>query len=156
MTEAAIREAITVMGKSNPQLAAQLEGILTSGVYRNFILFAVGFDGERSTGNVIVSAYSTGGLTLASFGPFLEQRYRQLGLTDVVVSRTALPAGDAVVVDGRLPMSYNGATFEMTERVFTLTRGGLAYDDAFSCNPVNPGACLKDADAMARTLEIGP
>ena len=73
MTEAAVREAITVMGPSNPQLAAQLEGILTSGTHRSFIFFAEGFDAERSTGNVIVSAYSTGGLTLESFGPFLEQ-----------------------------------------------------------------------------------
>jgi hypothetical protein len=155
-TEAAIREAITVMGPSNPQLAAQLEGILTSGMYRSFIFFAEGFDGEHSVGNVIVSAYSAAGLSLESFEPALEPRYRQLGMTEIVVSRTALPAGDALVIDGKLPMSYTGAIFDMTERVFTLIRGESAYDIAFSCNPVNPGACLKDADAMARTLVIGP
>jgi hypothetical protein len=156
LTEAALQEQITSLGPSNPQLASILRQLLASGQYRTISFFAYGFDGEQLMGTAVGTATPVGGLSLDGLAPLLEAQFKQLGATDYRTTRRTLPAGDALVLDFALASNIGGTVTSMLERDFALLRDGTLYQATFTCTPVNPTACRKDADLMATSLAIAP
>ena len=78
-------------------------------------------------------------------------------LGDVRATRVTLPDGEAVL----FTMMYTGTTadgssYTAPQRWYVVIRDNAMYTVTFNGFDPNPSACLKDAEAMIATLEIGP
>jgi hypothetical protein len=158
LTEAGLRQAISVLQGSNPELVPTVRWLLDTGAYKAYRLWADGHDGARTIGNVNITEEPAKGLSLDAFEPLVTGNLRQMPSISGVESRhTTLPSGEALLVTADQTMSLaDGSPFTQALRAYYVVAGGTVYGINFSCNPEAPEACLRDVESMIQTLAIGP
>lgn len=86
----------------------------------------------------------------------LAQGWEQENRTEVSSARVSLSGGDVLVFSMVAPTTMpDGSSALTSDRAYHILRGGVLTTILFSCYPPGPEECLRDADSIMGTLEIG-
>lgn len=158
MNLAALQGMVSALGASNPQMAAMMNQLITSGAYKQLNFFAFEYNGLTPIGNVDTSlGVATNGLSLDAAAPVLQGEITQAGATNVASTHMALPVGDVLLVSYDLSVTgANGAKISESGRAYYYEANGDLYSATFTCMSPSTTTCLADSAAIAQTLTLAP
>jgi len=155
LTREALQNMVTTLGPSNPQLAAALNQLLTSGQFSSFLLYALGYNGTAYIGNTNATSFPVGALDLDGLGPLMEGQLKNIGVANFSSSKVTIPAGTALALKYTLTVHSGATDVLVTGHAWIVIQNGQAYQVTFSCNPPDPSPCLSQGDQMIQTFRIG-
>ena len=155
LTREGLQNMVTTLGPSNPQLAAALNQLLTSGQFSQFLLYALGYDGATYIGNVNITTFAVGALDLDGLGPLMEGQLKNVGVANYSATKVVLPAGNALLLKYTLTVHSGTTDLVVSGNAYIVIASGQAYQVTFSCNPPDPAACLAQGAQMIQTFRIG-
>ena len=140
LTEAGLRKTISTLGGSNPELVAVVRWLLDTGACKTYWLWANGYDGARTMGNVNIMEVPAQGSSLDDLERQLTALFKQMaGVSGVESRHIALPAGEALLFTYDLTMtSADGSPFTQALHSYQVIERDVAYAVNFSCNPQEP------------------
>jgi hypothetical protein len=157
LTEESLQASISILAATNPELVSAVRWLLDTGAYKTYRLWAYGYDGTSTMGNVNIMETPAQGTTLDTLETQLAAVFQQSpGISGVASSRITLPAGAALLFTMDQTMSLaDGTQFKQVLRSYAVIEGDVVYSVNFSCNPQAPAACLADVETMIGSLTIG-
>ena len=158
MNLAALQGMVSTLGASNPQMAAMMNQLITSGAYKQLNFFAFEYNGLMPIGNVDTSlGVAANGLSLDAAAPVLQGEITQAGATNVTSKHVTLPVGDVLLLSYDLSVTgASGTKISESGRAYYYEANGDLYSATFTSMSPSTTTCLADSEAIAQTLTLAP
>lgn len=157
MTAAALEAQIKAIKATNAQQATALQQILDSGAFKNFLFYALRFDGTKNNGNLNVTLVQSGGMSLDAAQPLIEGEFKQLGAKDIVFGKATIGGVEALKIDYTFALNgASGTAIPMVGRGYFIPHGDALVNITTTCYGTTTAACIKDGDKIANGMVINP
>ncbi len=152
LTEQALTAEIGAIASANPDQAATLQQLLSSGAFKNFLFYAMDYDGLTNMGNLNVTTLQLGGMSLDAAQPVIQGEFQQLGATGVTFNHSTVNGVDSLVIDYQLSLNTAAGARTMTGRGYYIPSGDATYNVTTTCYGADTASCLADGDTMANGM----